>query len=330
MTAAGAVEPNPAIEREERQPMRLGVLTSTETRHCYFARALSRGLPVVAVGYEQTGYSPAEVESFGLTDEERGIVRAHFDERTATEQDFFGADADAIGPSSETDSRQLTTGTLNDPSTLGWLRDRRVDALAVFGTNLLRAPLLAAFPGRVFNLHLGLSPYYRGTGTNFYPLLNEEPEYVGATIHLIDPGIDSGPIICHARPTIVAGDRPHTIGCKAIRAGIDAMINVLQGVAAGGRPRATPQWRPEHARLYLRRDYHARQVVELCRKWDRGLLDTYLERVGREPPSIRLLAVEWTDDCVGGVPDNGGGIPAGSGERSRFGLIGPCSGEAAC
>lgn len=273
--------------------MRLGVLTATETRHRHFARAVARALPVVAVGYEETGYSPAEIDSYELSENERHIVRSHFDERAATELAFFGADAEPVAPSLETEARRLPVRTLNDPSTARWLLDRGVEALAVFGTNLLRAPLLATWPGQVFNLHLGLSPYYRGTGTNFYPMLNEEPEYVGATIHLIDPGIDSGPIICHTRPTIVAGDRPHTIGCKAIQAGIEAMIDVLQGVAAGRCPRATPQWRPERPRLYLRRDYHPRQVVELYRKWDSGLLDRYLERIRHEPPAIRLLSIEW-------------------------------------
>ena len=44
------------------------------------------------------------------------------------------------------------------------------DVVLVFGTGLLKAPLIGAFPGRIINIHLGLSPYYRGAGTNFWPL----------------------------------------------------------------------------------------------------------------------------------------------------------------
>ena len=76
----------------------------------------------------------------------------------------------------------------------------RPDVVLVFGTGILREPLLSAFDGRIINIHLGLSPYYRGAGTNFWPLVNREPEYVGATIHYLDAGIDTGPIISHARP----------------------------------------------------------------------------------------------------------------------------------
>ena len=140
-----------------------------------------------------------------------------------------------------------------------------VNTVAVYGTNLVRAPLLERWPGRLINMHLGLSPYYRGTATNFYPLLNDEPEYVGATIHLLDSGIDSGAILKHARPTIVADDMPHTIGCKAIQAGIDKLIDVLPAWHRGER-QPVPQWDVPGAKLYLRKDYHPRQVVELYEK----------------------------------------------------------------
>jgi methionyl-tRNA formyltransferase len=147
---------------------------------------------------------------------------------------------------------------------------------------------LDRFPERAINLHLGLSPYYRGTATNFYPLLNEEPQYVGATIHLLDAGIDSGPILKHARPTITTADRPHTIGCKAILAGIEAMFAVLHDLERG-KLAPVPQWEVPNARVYLRKDYHPRQVVELYRKLDAGLIPQYVERASEVAGRVRLV-----------------------------------------
>ena len=126
------------------------------------------------------------------------------------------------------------------------------------------------------------------TATNFYPLLNEEPEYVGATIHLIDPGIDSGPIIRHRRPEITADDQPHTIGCKAILAGIEGMIASLKELERG-EMKAIPQWKVPHPRLYLRRDYHPRHVVELYRKLEGGLIPRYVERAAEASAKLRLI-----------------------------------------
>jgi methionyl-tRNA formyltransferase len=268
--------------------MNIAILTSVETRHRYFARVLCDRLNVVAIGYEQTGYAPAETPLDDLTPEERSIFERHFAERTRQEEIFFGAVAGSIEPSDRCAVRSIEPGKLNSNGTLTFLEQSGADTIVVFGTNLIKSPLLQRFAGRIVNMHLGLSPYYRGTATNFYPLLNGEPEYVGATIHLVDAGIDSGPILRHARPTIVADDMPHTIGCKAILAGIDAFCLAIVEWDAG-RLEPVPQWKPAHPRVCLRKDYHPRQVIELYRKLGDGLIREYLERAERGIEIGRLI-----------------------------------------
>lgn len=268
--------------------MRIAILTSTDIRHRFVARAIHARFGVAAAAYENTGYSPAAVDPVELSASEAAIVAAHFEERTSTEQRFFGHDCQKLDGSRECAVLNLAPGTLNSDDTLTFLQRAGVDTVVVFGTNLIRRPLIDRWPGRMINLHLGLSPYYRGTATNFYPLLNEEPEYVGATIHLIDPGIDSGAILRHARPDIVEEDRPHIIGCKAILAGVTAMIDVLERLDAG-RLTPVPQWRVPNAKLYLRKDYHPRQVVELYRKLEDGLIEKYVRRAHEVAPRVRLI-----------------------------------------
>ena len=122
--------------------------------------------------------------------------------------------------------------------------------MLVFGTGLLKRPLLDAFAGRLLNIHLGLSPYYRGAGTNFWPLVNREPEFCGATIHFLDEGVDTGPIIAHVRPAIRSGDGPHDIGNRTIVAAADTLAEAAAAHAAspligvpqaGERPRVCTQ-----------------------------------------------------------------------------------------
>ena len=45
---------------------------------------------------------------------------------------------------------------------------------------------------------MGVSPYYRGTDCNFWALYDDNPHIVGATIHLLSKGVDSGAILYHA------------------------------------------------------------------------------------------------------------------------------------
>ncbi len=268
--------------------MRIGILTSVETRHRYFANRLRAELGVVAVGYERIGYAPSTVGTADLGPRDARIVAEHFAERSRQEQLFFGLQSDFVKADDACAVRHIEPGGLNTLETLHLFEDAGVDAVAVFGTNLVKAPLLDRWPGRLVNLHLGLSPYYRGTATNFFPLLNEELEYVGATIHLLDAGIDAGPILGHARPTITADDMPHTIGCKAIVAGIEKMITVL-GELEQGRFAPVPQWQVPDPRLYLRKDYHPRQVVELYKKIEHGLISRYVERAAEVAPRVRLV-----------------------------------------
>ena len=268
--------------------MKVGVLTSVEVRHRYFVSALYERVDVVAVGYERTGYSPAEVASSDLTADEVRVVAEHFEERARQEHLFFGAGSDLVVDGPPCAVEHLPPGTLNSAATIRFLEQAGVDTVVVYGTNLIKPPLLGGWPDRMINMHLGLSPYYRGTATNFYPLLNEEPQYVGATIHLLDAGIDSGAILRHARPEIVSDDGPHTIGCKAILAGIGAMLTVLEELNRGHLV-PVPQWDVPVARLYLRKDYHPRQVVELHRKLESGLIADYVRRAAEVAPRVRLV-----------------------------------------
>ncbi len=268
--------------------MRVGILTSVETRHRHFVNRLRDEFEVVAVAYEQIGYTPMTVGAADLAPEEASIVKNHFAERCRQERIFFGARSGFVEASNACAVRHIGPRELNTQGTLRFLESASVDVVTVFGTNLIKPPLLGCRPERMINLHLGLSPYYRGTATNFYPLLNEEPEYVGATIHLLDAGIDSGPILGHARPAIVADDMPHTIGCKAILAGEEKMIDVLRDLE---HERFTPvsQWKVENARVYLRKDYHPRQVVELYKKIEAGLIPRYVERAPQVAGKVRLI-----------------------------------------
>jgi len=268
--------------------MRPAILTSVDTRHRYFVNRLRAQFDIAAVGYEETGYAPGRVAPDDLTPDEARIVADHFAERSRQEHLFFGHDSGFVTPDAGCAVLRIETGALNSEETVRLLEKAGADTVAVYGTNLITKPLLDRWPGRMINMHLGLSPYYRCTATNFYPLLNEEPEYVGATIHLLDAGIDSGPILRHARPAIVAEDRPHTIGCKAIEAGIEAMIAVLRDFDRG-EVRPVPQWHVPHPRLYLRRDYHPRQVVELYRKLDAGLIPRYVQHAAERSARVRLV-----------------------------------------
>ena len=106
----------------------------------------------------------------------------------------------------------LSKGEINSPRYTQAIIDAKLDLLITYGSSLIREPLLSAFEGWFLNVHLGLSPYYRGSGTSYWPLVNREPEYGGTTFMHIDTGVDTGKIIHQIRAKYVRGDTPVQIG----------------------------------------------------------------------------------------------------------------------
>ena len=261
--------------------MRAIVLTSSMRRHAFVANTVADRIEVAGVWCERKSFEPMAA---ARSSEDGTVIERHFQARDASEQAWFaGHDAP------HATFRQVPPNGCNDPAEIEAMRRLAPDVLLVFGTGLLKPALIDCFPGRIVNLHLGLSPYYRGAGTNFWPLVNREPEYCGATIHFLDAGVDSGPMIAHVRPDIRRGDGPHDIGNKVIVAAAAALADAGLAVAAGGVHAA-----PQHGdgRVYRRADFSADAVRTLYANFENGMIDDYLAARASRDAAISLVTLE--------------------------------------
>lgn len=265
--------------------MRAILLTSTFRRHVYVANTAAERCDLVGVWQEVKTFRPERYAN-DAADEE--VIQRHFAARDASEERYF-SDADRIRLAAGALHRPVAAGMCNDAAEVKLMEAARPDVVFVFGTGILREPLLSAFEGRIINIHLGLSPYYRGAGTNFWPLVNREPEYVGATIHYLDAGIDTGPILAHARPRVERGDGPHDLGNKTIVAAADMLLRAA-ATHVSGVARAVPQW--NGGRLYQRKDFSADAVRTLYRNFETGMIDEYLAARGARDAALRLVEAE--------------------------------------
>jgi folate-dependent phosphoribosylglycinamide formyltransferase PurN len=241
-------------------------------RHRFVANAVARRVEVACVWQEEKSFQPLR---YAASSDDEDVIRRHFDARDASEEAYF-AEAEIV----RAPSRRVPPGGCNAASEIEVMRDIRPDVVLVFGTSLLKQPLIDSFPGRIINVHLGLSPYYRGAGTNFWPLVNGEPEYCGATIHLLDIGVDTGDIIAHVRPDIQNADGPHDIGNKTIAAAAEALASLAR--ARVQRPlEGIPQ--KGDGRVYKRADFSADAVRRLYANFAEGMIESYLlNRVTRD------------------------------------------------
>ena len=144
----------------------------------------------------------------------------------------------------------------NSPELVELIRTLQPDLILVSGTDLLRKATLQQLPGKVMNLHTGISPYIKGgpNCTNWALALGEF-DLIGNTVMWIDPGIDSGAIIATER-TPLSGreslaelhlkvmDHAHDLYCRAVErfAQGKPLPSVPQGEIGEGRLFYTRQW----------------------------------------------------------------------------------------
>ena len=91
------------------------------------------------------------------------------------------------------------TREARDDAMADWLEARGVRLVVCAGyMHLLREPFLARFAGRIVNVHPSLLPQFPGTRA-IADALEAGVDTTGVTVHLVDEGIDSGPILCQER-----------------------------------------------------------------------------------------------------------------------------------
>jgi phosphoribosylglycinamide formyltransferase-1 len=98
-----------------------------------------------------------------------------------------------------------------DAAMAGWLGERGVDLVVLAGfMHLLTPAFLERFPERIVNVHPSLLPAFPGSHAVEKQLAAGVAES-GATVHLVDEGVDSGPILRQERVPVVAGDTPDSL-----------------------------------------------------------------------------------------------------------------------
>jgi len=94
------------------------------------------------------------------------------------------------------------------------LNDYGVDTLVLAGfIRIVKLGLLNAFPFRVLNVHPALSPAFPGMCA-WKQALDYGAKVAGCTVHFVDEGTDTGPIIIQKTVPILAGDTPDTLHAR--------------------------------------------------------------------------------------------------------------------
>ena len=130
------------------------------------------------------------------------------------------------------------------------LLERLRPDLVVLGPSRILRPGVIAIPRLgTLNAHPGLLPDYRGVDVIPWALHNGDP--LGVTVHLVDAGVDTGPIVASAPLPVRPGDTLASLKRRAHLLGADLLGQVVARVLEEGFVRATPQ-PADHGQQYFR------------------------------------------------------------------------------
>ena len=161
----------------------IGVLVSGEGSN--LQALLDAGLPVCAVASSRAGVRALERAT------EAGLPAATF-------------------PLADFESREQRDAVLAN-----WLQEHGVRLVVCAGyMQLLTNDFLARFPERIVNVHPSLLPAFPGTRA-IDDALAAGVETTGVTVHLVDEGVDTGPVIAQepvaVHPAETLADRIHAV-----------------------------------------------------------------------------------------------------------------------
>ncbi len=188
--------------------MKITLFTKNNTRHNYLINLLSSISDELFVIQECETIFPGEITGkYNVSTD----IKKYFSNVNEAQLKLFG-NSYINSSKNKIKILPIQMGDLNKCS-LKFLSDfLESDIFIVFGSSYIKGDLIDfLIQHKTINIHMGVSPYYRGTDCNFWALFDDQPHLVGATIHLLSKGLDSGKILYHAMSNLKTNPYEYTM-----------------------------------------------------------------------------------------------------------------------
>ena len=235
--------------------MKVLLLCGSHPRHSAIANALAdAGVLAGLVVENRLAHVPQAPSD--IADELKALFDLHFEKRAKAESKFFGQGSMPTG----VDRLDIEREQLNTHVVHAFIKKTAPDLLLSYGVHMLSEETLGHAPGETWNIHGGLSPWYRGVITHFWPSYMLEPQMTGMTVHNLTQKLDGGDIVHQNSAPLVKGDGVHDLACRAVKGLADELpqlVNMLQSgetvtknkQKTSGKLWVSKDWRPEHLRV---------------------------------------------------------------------------------
>ncbi len=265
--------------------IKIAIFTKNELRHKFFRHSLSNYKDIQVI------YSLVEKSNLKLNYQnvkkknEIKFSKEHFKLRAKKEKIYFGEylknNKDYSNPINIS-SNKINNINFHKKIT----KNKMPDYVFAFGCSILDEKIIKYYKGKIINYHLGLSPYFRGSGTNFWPLVLNKPEYIGLTIMKMNKGIDTGEIIHQIRPNIEINDDVHSIGCKVVYDIVNSFYPLIKTI---NKISSYKIYKKSFKYYFKRNDFNYFVLKKLYSNLENNLLEKYLKSKSKKDKKVKII-----------------------------------------
>ena len=252
-------------------------------RHLYYLNTIHQSFSVVGAVIEQRRIGTNEkipVPPSDITEHDKVNFVKHFSNRFNAEKNFFGNPTIPTIP-----LLKIEKSELNSQNTSNFVRTNNPNVVLIFGSHLIKEPLLSSLPKHTINLHGGLSPRYRGTATMFWPFYFLEPNHVGTTFHYIVSEPDAGNVIHQSVPSLEKGDKIHDVACKTIIQASKDVIKLLEILEQNSEWKIFKQ--KGTGKNFLEQDFRPEHLRIIYDQFNDKIVDEFLGgQISPKPPNL--------------------------------------------
>lgn len=251
--------------------MKVLLATGNHPRHKYLIRLLMEtGFLNALIIEKRENFIPSPPEN--LDNLTKAYFVTHFQKRNQAEDDIFDYQTNEVEINN---LLEILPGEINNQKTLDFIAKNQPDILITFGIGILNRNFLSVAPKEIWNIHGGLSPWYKGAITHFWPSYHLQPQYTGCTIHYINSKIDAGAII-HQTPAVLEyNDGLHQLSCKSLKIALQVIVPLLSSIKKSNKIKGVNQ--KSTGKLWLKKDWAPQHLKMIYGLYEDKIVNAYLD-----------------------------------------------------
>ncbi len=202
--------------------MKITIFTSNNFRHNYLVNQISKISSKICVVQECNTIHPGKVEGYYKKNK---VMKKYFSNVLDAQNKVFKNEP--VNINNKVKLLSMKYGDLNVCSMKTLKPFLESNIYIIFGASYIKGKLAKfLIKKKAINIHMGISPHFRGTDSNFWAIYKRKYQYVGATIHLLSNGLDDGKILYHALSQ--PSKNPFLYTMLTVKSAIDSLSKLIK------------------------------------------------------------------------------------------------------